>query len=203
MSINVRKEMEKQEMRRYILQTAKKLFLEKGITATSVRDIARQMHYTHGTIYLYFKDKDAIFYNIIQDIFKELEEDMKHLECIADPFQRLAEMGKVYLHFVRGNPELYNLTFSNEIPSASMVDLYNKDKESGLSFSKMKNTMQECIDSNLVRGNNAENLSTLYWGVLHGLATLESSSHCVIVNSSDTRELTDNSLSKFIELLKI
>ncbi len=202
MGLNFRKEMEKQKMRMSILQATKELFLKKGIIATSVRDIAKQMHYTHGTIYLYFKDKDDIFYNIIQNVFKDLEEEIKPLMSISDPLQRLVKMGKVYVNFVRKNPELYNLTFSNEIPPTALVDLYKKDKEFHLSFFMMKETMQECIDLNLVRCVNIENLSILYWGVLHGLVTLESTNHSVIAKVADVKSLTDSSLSVFIELIK-
>ncbi|MBI2419199.1 MAG: helix-turn-helix transcriptional regulator, partial [Ignavibacteriales bacterium] len=57
MGISERKEREKSEMRELVLQTALKLFIDKGYDNVSIRKIANVIEYSPGTIYLYFKDK--------------------------------------------------------------------------------------------------------------------------------------------------
>ena len=44
-------------MKTKILEAAKKLFLDHGFEKTSIRNIAEEIEYSPGTIYLYFKDK--------------------------------------------------------------------------------------------------------------------------------------------------
>ena len=46
--------------RKNILDIAKQLFLEKGITHTSMDDIAKKAQYSKSTIYVYFKSKEEI-----------------------------------------------------------------------------------------------------------------------------------------------
>jgi AcrR family transcriptional regulator len=60
MGIKERKELEKQKMRKLILDNAMKLFLEKGFENITIRHIAEKIEYSPATIYLYFKDKDEI-----------------------------------------------------------------------------------------------------------------------------------------------
>lgn len=46
--------------RRNIIETAKKLFIEKGVFQTTMDDIAKEADYSKSTIYVYFKSKDEI-----------------------------------------------------------------------------------------------------------------------------------------------
>ncbi len=57
MTIATRKQREKEEMRHLILEAAKKIFLTKGYEQASIRNIAEEIEYSPGTIYLYFKEK--------------------------------------------------------------------------------------------------------------------------------------------------
>ncbi|MFL6449025.1 MAG: TetR/AcrR family transcriptional regulator [Bryobacteraceae bacterium] len=52
--------------RRAIVDAAIEEFLEKGFAATRVEDIARRAGVAKGTIYLNFKDKEALFAAIVQ-----------------------------------------------------------------------------------------------------------------------------------------
>ena len=52
MGISERKEREKQEMRRKILDAAFEMFVEVGYERTSIRAIAEKIEYSPATIYL-------------------------------------------------------------------------------------------------------------------------------------------------------
>ena len=73
MAIKERKEREKQDMRNLIIESATQLFLKQGYDKTSIRSIAEDIEYSPATIYLYFKDKDEIFYVIHENAFALLE----------------------------------------------------------------------------------------------------------------------------------
>ena len=98
MSIAERKQREKEEMRTLILDAARKVFLEKGYYQASIRNIAEEIDYSPGTIYLYFKDKDEIFHALHDEGFRRMLDKMQPLEHVADPFERLKAMGLVYLN---------------------------------------------------------------------------------------------------------
>jgi len=60
--------------RNNILDSAKQLFLEKGINQTTMDEIAKKADYSKSTIYVYFKSKDEI-YNYITLEYMELLRD--------------------------------------------------------------------------------------------------------------------------------
>ena len=106
MTIAERRFREKEDMRSLILDAARKVFLEKGYSQTSIRNIAEEMEYSPGTIYLYFKDKDEVFHALHEEGFRRMLEKMQPLEHVPDPFERLRAMGRVYLEFARNNRKL-------------------------------------------------------------------------------------------------
>lgn len=63
-----------------ILETAKKLFVEKGIEQTTMSDIAKTADYSKSTIYVYFKSKDDIFHHILFEHMSALKDGLKN--CI-------------------------------------------------------------------------------------------------------------------------
>jgi len=116
MTIATRKQREKEEMRQLILEAAKKIFLEKGYEQASIRNIAEVIEYSPGTIYLYFKEKDEIFHELHEQGFRKLVEYMAPLQFVADPFERLKAMGKVYMDFAIKNKDFYDLMFIMQAP---------------------------------------------------------------------------------------
>ena len=118
MGISERKEREKVELKRLILQAAKDVFLEKGYDQTSIRGIADRIEYSPTTIYLYFKDKASILHEIHAEGFLMLNQNMSVLLTVADPYERLKKMGKIYIEFAVQHPGLYDLMFIQASPMA-------------------------------------------------------------------------------------
>src|SRR5581483_5144238 len=111
MGIAERKQEEKQEMTKRILNGARKIFLEKGYEQTSMRNIANEINYSPGSIYFYFKDKSEIFHELHKEGFHLLLSQLKVLDKVADPFERLKAMGRVFIEFAQDNKDYYNLMF--------------------------------------------------------------------------------------------
>ena len=89
MSVADRKEREKEEMKARILEAAKKLFLENGFEKTSIRNIAEEIEYSPGTIYLYFKDKNDLLFALHQQAFGVLMASFMNVATISDIYDLL------------------------------------------------------------------------------------------------------------------
>ena len=76
-----RKEIEKEARKTDIIDTAARLFSEKGFHDVKMDDIAEQVGLSKGTIYLYFENKEALFFSIIEvrlaELIAELEEILR------------------------------------------------------------------------------------------------------------------------------
>ncbi len=60
-----KRELQAQERRKQLIDTALKLFAEKGMERTSIKDIATEAGVAQGLLYHYFQSKDDLFYAII------------------------------------------------------------------------------------------------------------------------------------------
>ena len=103
MSTAERKAREKEALKLLILKGAKKLFLERGIEQTTIRNIADEINYSVGTVYVYFKDKNAILHDLHSIGFQELGGYFEELFLIKDPMERLKKMGFTYIKFALEN----------------------------------------------------------------------------------------------------
>src|ERR1700743_4005249 len=96
MGILERKEKQKLEIRKLILDASMKLFMEEGFENVTIRRIAELIEYSPTTVYLYFKDKDEIFYSLHDIGFEKLQEFNRNLDGIQNPLVRLHKMGENY-----------------------------------------------------------------------------------------------------------
>ncbi|MCX5710222.1 MAG: TetR/AcrR family transcriptional regulator [Candidatus Omnitrophica bacterium] len=55
-----------------IIAAAEHVFALKGYHKATIQDIARQAQYATGTVYLYFEDKNSLYFSIIEEKIREL-----------------------------------------------------------------------------------------------------------------------------------
>lgn len=174
MSTAERKAREKEALKALILKAAKKLFVEKGIEQTTIRNIADEIDYSVGTVYVYFKDKNAILHDLHSIGFQELGSYFQDLLTIADPKERLKKMGSSYIKFALENAEMYDLMFNLKAPMEFLENSDNDNWDEGaVTFSYVKKTVEECIAGGHFAGHNAEPLSFMVWSLVHGMCCLE------------------------------
>lgn len=65
MSLIARSELEKEKRRNDILNAAEKLFFSKGYENVSMKDISKEVKFSRSTIYLYFENKEELFFAIV------------------------------------------------------------------------------------------------------------------------------------------
>jgi len=171
MGISERKKREKEAIRAKILETANKLFLEKGYEGTSIRTISEAIEYSPATIYLYFKDKNDIFFQLQQQAFELLQEKMKATQSIISPLERLKAMGKVYLNFAFDNPQYYDLMFILRSPMESLSE--ENTWQQGIElYQTIENIVEACIAANQIKVTDHQVIAFTIWSYIHGQCAL-------------------------------
>ena len=151
MTIAKRKERQKEELRGKILEAAKALFIERGFEDTSIRTIAEKIEYSPTTIYLYFKDKDDIFYALHQEGFLLLNQYLRALQNVPDPFERLKAICKAYI-ICPQNREFYDLMFISRSPMNALTKDDEKWEEGNRAFRAYSGPPStECIQRGYLR----------------------------------------------------
>lgn len=201
MGIIDRKQREKKEMRERILESARKIFLEKGYENTTIRNIAIDIEYSTGVIYLHFKDKGEVFHELLKEGFRLLEKQLQFLEKIEEPFDRLKESGRTFINFAKNNKEYYKLMFLTD--ESSPNPLPQKD------FQIVKDTTEkllalviECQKSGRFKDMNAEYFLFMFLASIHGICTVFYKVQTPnFINKSDL-ELTTHGYEHLVLLLE-
>ncbi len=99
------------ELRRAeIVAAAVRLFGRKGFQATRAEDIAAAARIAKGTLYLYFKSKEAIYSAAVQHAIRELQGEIAERSAGATDFERRLEAAiRVRLEFWIEHDALYRL----------------------------------------------------------------------------------------------
>lgn len=74
-----RKSVQQELTREMIMEAARDLFVKKGYQHVSMRQIAKELDYSHGAIYYHFKNKAELFYAMVQEHFQMLDEKLTHI----------------------------------------------------------------------------------------------------------------------------
>lgn len=199
MGISSRREKEKEDLRKSILGAAREIFLEKGYEETSIRNIAQKIDYSPTTIYLYFKDKTAIFHELHSEAFQMLENKMQPLFSVEDPYQRLIAMGRIYLAFAVENADYYDLMFVQKAPIEFLEDEPWKEGES--SFNGLMFTIQQCIDNGTLIFKDAEVGAFMVWSTMHGMITLTARDRCMMISEEKQDRIVELAFEAFVEML--
>jgi len=201
MGITERKEREKEDLQRSILTAAREVFLEKGFEQTSIRSIAQKIEYSPTTIYLYFKDKDAILYALHLDGFSILNNRMEVLTNVQDPLERIKAMGRVYLQFASEHPDYYDLMFVQKSPMKALNEKEEKWLEGKGAFDGLKYSIQQCMDNGSLPFSNAESGAFLIWSTMHGMCTLYDRGRCDVLSEDMREKIIDVAFVEFLKMM--
>lgn len=173
MGIAERKEKQKQELRKNILDASMKLFIEEGFEKVSIRRIAEMIEYSPTTIYLHFKDKDEILYHLCEMGFQRLAAYNQNLHSIKNPLLRLHKMGENYIQFGINNQEYYDVMFIQQAPMMALEAMGCHNWERGdEALNLLKGTIAECMEAGLMARGNVEIAAMAIWSMVHGLVSL-------------------------------
>ncbi len=198
MGINERKESEKHKMRRLILDTAMKLFLERGFENITLRHIAEQIEYSPATIYLYFKDKDEIMYTLHREGFEELYKWQQKILSVKDPLKRLHRHAEMYVSFALEHPEYYDLMFIKRGPFKKIKEMKLKEGmnwDIGMrSYDLLKKNIEDCIEAELFPETNIDVAAFSMWAYVHGIVSLIIRERCVMFPEEQMRHIVEGAL---------
>ncbi|GAB4182049.1 MAG: hypothetical protein Kow00108_18920 [Calditrichia bacterium] len=108
MGVQDRKERERNYKRELILKSARHLFKEKGVENTSMEVIAANAEISKGALYLYFKNKEDIYWGVVYLSLQTLKSELQTEISLHDnEAAQLVGIGKRYYLFSETHPEDY------------------------------------------------------------------------------------------------
>ena len=131
------------ETKKKLLESAKKEFLEKGFIGASLRTIAANAGVTTGAMYRHFKDKDAFFCALVDDVIDYVTqvvlvantENHAHFdkESIENHMHFETEAARALINYMYDNFDAFTLLLTKSAGSThehfqdDVCDLYTKN----------------------------------------------------------------------------
>ena len=168
----LRRDRERAETRRLILEAARRMFVEHGYEAATMRSIAAKIGYTATAVYHHFKDKTALVAELCAIDFRALTEALRKAGSVADPLERLGRMGEAYVEFGLSHPMQYQFMFMAPRPHG--LDAMSTDPGADC-YGYLLETCRAVVATGRLRPEfaDADQVAQIAWGALHGLVALQ------------------------------
>lgn len=158
---------------RDIIEAAKQCVQQKGLAATTLKDVARAAGVTQGTVYYHFKTKEELLTAIISTSLQEhLSRVEAAWESTGEPLSKISTVFEETLRTYGRNEEFHRLFFN-------VVPLGLSTPGAAVEFTRVNRLLLDTITQNCrqvieVYGRRPEieleNLSRIILAVLTGLA---------------------------------
>ncbi len=123
---------DREEMQHGILDAAMKVYAKRGYHAATIADVAKEAGLGKGTLYLYFKNKEAIALAMVDRHFKGMEgrffqEQMPDsLDVFAANLSETMNIPDEHARFVRVFFEVFGPSFASDAFSARVADFFEQ-----------------------------------------------------------------------------
>jgi AcrR family transcriptional regulator len=163
----------KERLRGEILAVASKMFADRGYEAVTLREIAKEIGYTHAVIYQHFPDK----WHILAELSRETIELMvQNFDAIAarhlSPKERLFATSRGLVRFCTAHPQQFrNVFFGPENRNGVRAGQYINDIGAPL-FGRFVQLFFDVAKDEGLPNKNDIVVAHTWWFTIFGLATL-------------------------------
>ena len=108
------RETNKTKNRKAIIEAGIRIFIDKGVSETTVRDIIRSTGLASGTFYNYFNSKEEVLVAIFDDFAKEIGKSVRDENVQPESFEEFLRIKLTrFFKFVSSKPEIYMIMSNN------------------------------------------------------------------------------------------
>lgn len=191
-------DIERQQLRTLIIDTARKLFVSRGVEAVTMREIAKRIGYSATSIYLYFADKEALLRAICDTDFLALATSLQVVLQIQNPIERLQSFARGYATFALSHPNHYRLMFMAEHvpcdPETSSLQQNNAEQDA---YFQLKSVVSDVYAAGCFRAelHDADLIAQTIWAGMHGVCALQ-------INMAEDKWIEWSNISDRLQLMQ-
>lgn len=166
----------REALRTSMIDAARALFVERGIEAVSMREIARKINYSATTLYHHFADKEALLQAVCDRDFLALAESMQKIMQIPDLVARMQAFSSAYAEFALQFPNHYRLMFMTPRAACNLalteIEQGNTEQDA---YAQLKSMVSEAFAAGLFKAEftDLNLIAQTLWSSIHGVCSLE------------------------------
>lgn len=170
MGIAERRAREKSELRQEILDASRRIFIEEGFDALTMRRVADAIEYSPTTIYLHFTDKSELVQAICDEGFATLLARLQELSLHElGPLEHLDAGLRAYIDFGLTHPSHYYVSF---VASAGKVQYDYQGSAGQRAFDYLREGVSACMTAGVIQKADVDATAQALWAAVHGLVVL-------------------------------
>ncbi len=169
MGIVERREREREEVRKKILDAARELFATEGYDNVTMRKIADAIEYSPTTIYLHFEDKDDLVMSMCEEDFSRLLGALQTTTPPADPVERIRQLGVAYARFGLTYPNQYRFMF---MTAGKFAHKHEPSQAGTRAFGVLHAAVAAAVESGAFRPVSVDGAAQVLWCAMHGVVAL-------------------------------
>ena len=155
--------------RQKLLEVARELFAHKGLEATTMNDIAAASGRGRRTLYTYFRNKEEIYYAVIEEELERLSEKMDEVASMdVEPEEKIFTLIYTHLSIIRDTVARNGTLRAEFFRNIWMVEKVRKafDVEE---YRILQKVLQEGVDKGRFRIENVGLMADIVYYSVKGL----------------------------------
>ena len=166
------------ETRARVLTEARDLYLEKGLAAFSLREVARRVDISPAAVYRHFDSKEALLGEVCAAGFRNFGSYLMRALASTTPRGRMTSSALQYLRFGLENPRDYRVMFMGAAEGyAAVAAPVQAASAPEPTFQFLVDRVEECMKARIIRKGDATEIAAVIWAQVHGLVSLRLSGH--------------------------
>lgn len=150
-----------------LLESALRLFSEKGYEGTSIREIIEGAGVTRPVLYYYFENKEDLFRRLVEKKFAEFTRQIEEIrDSIPGCRERLAAMIQKEFAFAEKNPEAVRLILQVFFSLPQQGPPLDKSRLGHTRFRLIEEIMRDGLERKELSGGDAQSLALVFMGVM-------------------------------------
>ncbi|GAA0123102.1 MAG: TetR/AcrR family transcriptional regulator [Clostridium argentinense] len=172
MGTTERRQLEREIIKKKILEAANAILVKEGYENLSIRKIAKRIEYSPGIIYHYFKDKDEIVTLIVEEGYERILKTISKIPVdIENPDKSIVESLKAYVELMLEAPEQFRAIVMNNVEGIQdkLNVLGEGISKKRKSIEYMCNLVSLGIEKGIFREMDIELTAQIIWTSTYGL----------------------------------
>jgi len=166
-TFKAKKQQIREDLKQTILKDASTIIQVHGIQQFSMRKLATKLDCSPSTLYLYFKNKDAILNQLVETAFEELSLRLKAVELKEGQYlSYLKKLLRAYIDFGLEQHDHYQFAFMRSRTKPTQP-LQPHD-----AFHILANAVKTCVETGIFISTDVKMVSQSIWAGIHGITSL-------------------------------
>ncbi|MEZ5498412.1 MAG: TetR/AcrR family transcriptional regulator [Steroidobacteraceae bacterium] len=184
------------ELKDMALRAAAEIVEAQGSAALGMREVARRIGYTVGSMYMIFTNLDDLIVHLNEQTVTELQRSLEQVANKShDPAHRLRLMSAAYLGFALLHTHRWRLVFEHRLPVGQKAPASYRGHTEAI-FALVRDALEQLQASN--PPGATETLATALWSGVHGICMLAVTGKLQVGGRASVQALIDVLLDRLL-----